>query len=92
MKKPWHPFQSGQAYLLAYVVSLCDRRIDEGGVIQKETKKELVRQIEMAGHASLVWTPKNIGGFGASPFNPRLWRTVDRKSIFPPGHRYHSKS
>jgi hypothetical protein len=90
MRKTWHPFQPGQAYSTAEVVSLCDRRIREGEVISVETKKVAVHEIEIVGYATLVWKPTNRAGFGASPFNPRLWRTTDGQSIFPIGHRYHS--
>jgi hypothetical protein len=90
MKKPWHPFQPGQAYSTGQVVSLCDRRIDEGAVVSIETKRDAMREIEKSGHAFIVWMPTNAKGYGASPFNKRLWHTLDRKPLFPAEHRYHS--
>jgi hypothetical protein len=78
----WHDFETGRDYSVAEVASKCDRHISDGHVKAIEKKKQLVRLIADCGHMNLVWTPSNESGWGASPMNPRLWRTVDGRVIF----------
>jgi len=78
----WHPFECGKPYSLAEVVSTSERRIDNGGVIRTGSKRDLVKSIEHCGHETLVWSPTNTAGWGASPFNPNCWRTLDGTPIF----------
>jgi hypothetical protein len=81
----WHGFEPGRDYDSGEVESKCTSHITDGHVKAIETKKQLIRFIANCGHTNLVWTPSNERGWGASPMNPRLWRTIAGKAIFPPG-------
>jgi len=79
----WHEFELGEKYLKEQVVSACLKRISEGGVLKTETKSELVQQIDKQPQPTIVWTPFQPQGWGASPFNPNCWRTPEGDPIIP---------
>jgi len=83
MRWPKWYFTRDEKYLLSEVIGACDARIREGGVIRKERKDEMVREMEKLSLASIVWCPKADQGWGASPFNKNCWRTVEGAPIIP---------
>jgi len=84
MHHSWHDFQPGQQYTLQEVVSACERRIAQGGVIQGDRKQQLVDLLRKHAPSICVWSPFSTG-WGASPFNPNCWQTTDRKPVLPEG-------
>jgi hypothetical protein len=81
--KKWY-FQSGEQYPLSEVIDACDVRIREGSVVRRDSKNQMVRQMEKLAPATIVWCPKTDRGWGASPFNKNCWRTVEGDPIIPP--------
>jgi hypothetical protein len=82
-RKKWY-FQRGEKYLLEEVIIACDIRMRWGGVKRVESKNEIVRRMEKYAPPTIVWCPKTFNGWGASPFNPNCWRTVEGGPIIPP--------
>jgi hypothetical protein len=82
MRKPWHDFWPGQPYALDTVVAACERRIADGGVIREERKQYLVNRLREHAPSSIVWSPFS-SGWGASPFNPNCWLSVDGRPVLP---------
>ena len=60
--KKWH-FQSGERYALSEVIDACDVRIREGDVVRRDSKNQMVRQMEKHAPATIVWCPKADRGW-----------------------------
>ena len=65
------------------MVDACDDRIREGEIIRRDSKNQMVRQMEKYAPATVVWRPKMDRGCGTSPFHKNGWRTVERNPIIP---------
>ncbi|KAA0225915.1 MAG: hypothetical protein AKCLJLPJ_02205 [Fimbriimonadales bacterium] len=82
MSSSWHNFRTGQHYSLEDVVATCERRIKEGKVKDVRDKRDLLAQMRLSAPRTVVWSPFSTG-WGASPFNPNCWRTVQGTPILP---------
>jgi hypothetical protein len=80
----WHSFHEGETFLRDDVIAACEQRILDGGVIAVEQKRYLLDRIRVAASAHIVFSPQG-SGWGASPFNPNNWKTLDGEPIVPPG-------
>ena len=74
---PWHEFRPGDTVFIDTIVSVCRRRLTDHKTVNSQ---EMERHLEtIAGHEAdpLVYHP--VGpGWGASPFNPNVWRVPGR--------------
>lgn len=80
----WHDFQQDEEYPIDRVIAVCERRIRDGGVVAAEQKQHMVDLMRRYAPPTVVWSPEGAG-WGASPFNPKCWRTADKKPVIPDG-------
>jgi len=78
----WHNFQPGEVYSLASVLEAGERRIQDGGILDVEGKRMALALLRDHAPSELVWAPFS-SGWGASPFNPRCWRSVSGRPVVP---------
>lgn len=75
---PWHSFKIGREYSRNEVIAICNRQIERGGIVDVEGKREALERLRRHAPTMIVWSPVS-SGWGASPFNPRCWRTPDNE-------------
>ncbi len=78
----WHSLQPGKRYPLEDVLSVCEKRIRDGGVEDVEGKEQMLDMMKQHAPETVVWSPGS-GGWGRSPFNPNCWQTVNGTPILP---------
>jgi len=72
----WHPFIEGEPVETEHVIRLCGERLDSGKVLDAEEKQCYIDFFVRHAPETMVWKPMSTG-WGASPFNPNNWRTLD---------------
>jgi hypothetical protein len=72
----WHPFKSGEAYKVDYIVSTLTKHLDSGQVQDVGDKSRLVGLLEPYHGQQSFFHPFS-SGWGASPYNLSVWRTAD---------------
>ena len=79
----WHPFEVHETYSVSFVVPRCEAYLASGKIVAVEEKRRLLQTMSERAPVSIVWSPFSDKGWGASPFNPNCWRTVDGQLILP---------
>ena len=82
-KGSYHGFVPGRRISTDHVIALCEQRIRDGhikttSIAEKQGHLATMRD---CGHSFLIWTPQAEGSWGASPFNPNNWRSLEEKPI-----------
>lgn len=76
----WHSYEKGQRVPVAEIISTCERHILSGGVNDPNKKLTYLQQLRDSGHDVLIFSPQG-DGWGSSPLNPNIWRTVDGEPV-----------
>jgi hypothetical protein len=78
----WHPFVTGEPVAKESVLRVCEERLASGAVLCGDEKRRYVALMREHAPAVMVWSPMS-SGWGASPFNPNNWRSLDGQPVLP---------
>ena len=77
----WHDLEDGFEYQFEDVIPLLEKRVVAGEVEDVEGKKKFIGLMKSKRSKSAFFQPDS-GGWGRSPFNPNVWKTIEGEVFF----------
>jgi hypothetical protein len=77
----WHDLEDGFEYQFEDVIPLLEKRVVAGEVEDVEGKKKFIGLMKSKRSESAFFQPDS-NGWGRSPFNPNVWKTIEGEVFF----------
>jgi len=77
----WHDLEEGFEYQFEEIIPLLETRLLAGEVEDVEGKNRFIELMRSKKTESAFFQPDS-GGWGRSPFNPNVWKTIEGEVFF----------